>query len=115
MTSKRVPERGDIVWVEFDPVIGTEQPGRRPALVLTSREFHSRSRRSVVCPITRNVEHWPTKVTLPAGCKTKGMVLADQLRAVDRAGRGFRFIEKAPASVVKTVQAIVASLVLEVA
>jgi mRNA interferase MazF len=111
--NKRIFERGDIVWIDFDPVKGTEQAGRRPALVLTDGGYNSRYPRSIVCPITSNTAAWPTNVRLPATCKTKGCVLADQVRTVHRDGRGFRFIEKAPASVVKNVQAIVASLVLE--
>lgn len=71
---------GDVVWVDFDPVKGTEQGGTRPAIVLTSTEFHERSAKAIVCPITRNSAPWPTKVGLPAGMKTIGFVLADQIR-----------------------------------
>ena len=102
---------GDIVWVDFDPVRGTEQGGRRPAVVLTDRSFNSRDQRSIVCPITRNMTPWPTKVPLPEGMKTNGAVLADQIRSVHREGRGFRFIERAPGDVLEQVRAIVSELV----
>ena len=37
-----VPDRGDIIWTDFDPQAGREQAGRRPALVL-SRRFRRRA------------------------------------------------------------------------
>lgn len=107
MTSLR---DGDLVWVDFDPVIGTEQSGRRPAIVLTDQGYNELYPRSVVCPITRNATPWPTKVVLPAGMKTRGAVLADQPRTVHREGRGFRFIEHAPEEVLDQVRAIVGEL-----
>jgi mRNA interferase MazF len=52
-----VPERGDAVWISFDPQAGNEQAGRRPALVLSPAAYNRRvglgsSARS---PITRKV------------------------------------------------------------
>lgn len=34
------PERGDVVWINFDPQAGREQAGRRPALVLTPERYN---------------------------------------------------------------------------
>ncbi|MGA8294189.1 MAG: type II toxin-antitoxin system PemK/MazF family toxin [Rhodoplanes sp.] len=94
-----LPDAGDIAWVEFDPVRGTEQAGRRPALVLTPQVYHQRSTRALVCPITSNVRPWPFKIMLPEGLKTTGAVLVDQLRAIDRSERLFTIIERAPREV----------------
>ncbi len=33
--SHYVPERGDIVWINFTPQAGHEQAGKRPALVIS--------------------------------------------------------------------------------
>jgi mRNA interferase MazF len=101
---------GDIVWVDFDPVIGTEQAGRRPAIVITDRDYNELYPRSVVCPISRNPTPWPTKVLLPNGMKTQGGILADQPRTLHREGRGFRFIETAPDEVLDDVRRIVGEL-----
>lgn len=103
-------QAGDIVWADFEPVRGHEQGGVRPAIVLTSGEFHENSTKAIVCPITRNPVPWPTKVGLPEGMETKGFVLADQIRTLHRASRGFRFIERAPAEVLADVRAIVGEL-----
>ena len=94
-----LPDAGDIAWVEFDPVRGTEQAGRRPALVLTPQAYHQRSTRALVCPITSNIRPWPFKIMLPEGLKTTGAVLVDQLRAIDRSERLFTIIERAPREV----------------
>ena len=32
-----IPKRGDIVWLEFNPQIGHEQSGFRPALIITRK------------------------------------------------------------------------------
>jgi mRNA interferase MazF len=101
---------GDIVWTDLDPVFGTEQGGRRPAIVLTDEAFNIRDQRSVICPITRNVTPWPTKVMLPERMKTRGAILVDQIRSVHRELRHFRFIETAPDEVLADVRRIVGEL-----
>lgn len=102
---------GDIVWVDFDPVRGSEQGGVRPAIILTSAAFHDKSAKAIVCPITSNPAPWPTKVALPAGLKTKGYVLADQVRTLHRSERGFRFVEETPSHVLEDIRAIVGQLI----
>lgn len=104
------PKAGDIGWIDLDSVRGTEQAGRRPAIILTDEAFNARDRRSIVCPITSNISPWPTKVLLPEGMKTRGAILADQPRTVHREGRGFRFIERAPDSVLEQTRAVLAAL-----
>lgn len=63
---------GSIVWVEFDPVMGSEQTGRRPALVLTDAIYHEIAGRVIVCPISSTGERWPFNVALVAGMETRG-------------------------------------------
>jgi len=106
-----VHDVGDIVWVEFDPVLGSEQAKRRPALVLTDESYHQRSPRAVVCPISSVPRTWPFNVSLPEGLKTKGAVLVDQVRTIHRTERMFRTIERAPMNVVTAVRANLAALV----
>lgn len=105
-----IPAAGDIVWVDLDPVRGTEQSGTRPALVVSSTNVHAFTNRSLICPITSNLGEWPTKVPLPVGLSTKGAVLADQIRSVDRSQRGFRHVEKVPDHVLARVREILREL-----
>jgi mRNA interferase MazF len=104
------PEVGDVAWVEFDPVIGTEQAGRRPALVLSDRTYHELSRRAVVCPISATARPWAFNVLLPDGMVTTGMVLVDQIRTIDRTQRMFKIIERAPDAVIADVRGRLAAL-----
>jgi mRNA interferase MazF len=103
-------EPGDIAWVELDPVKGSEQAGRRPALIVSSGVYNEASRRTVICPITRNIHPWPFNVLLPPGLETAGTVLVDQVRSIDRAERVFDFVERAPPEVLASVRGKLAAL-----
>jgi mRNA interferase MazF len=105
-----LPDRGALVWIDFTPQSGREQSGHRPALVLSPRIYHERSKRAVVCPITSNTRPWPWKVVLPNGLSVSGAVLVDQVRSIDRAARGLRLAGVAPQTVVAEVQAKLAAL-----
>lgn len=104
------PSAGDIVWVEFDPVLGTEQAGRRPALVLTGDAYHRVSTRAVVCPISSRRRDWPFDVPLPTGLKTVGWVLTDQVRTVHRPSRIVGAVERAPPGLLAEVRGRLAAL-----
>ena len=51
-------ERGQIVWVNFNPQKGHEQAGRRPALVISPSVYNAVSSCILVCPITTNITPW---------------------------------------------------------
>lgn len=102
-----VPDVGDIVWADLDPVLGTEQGSRRPVLVITSSDYNERSGRAVICPITSRGQ-WPFNIPLPDGLQTKGVVLVDQVRAVHRDSRLFQKIENAPSQLMDDVRAMLA-------
>ena len=106
------PDAGDIAWVELDPE-GREQAGRRPALVITRRIYHEQSKRALICPITSRVRAWPFHMPSHAslGMKTTGVVLADQVRAIDRSQRLFDIIERAPGEVLAEVRDKIAALI----
>ena len=105
-----LPERGALAWVVFTPQAGHEQAGHRPALVISPRAYHERSRLAVVCPITSNAQPWPWKVVLPDGLAVSGAILVDQVRSIDRAARRLSLAGEAPQAVVTEVQAKLAAL-----
>jgi mRNA interferase MazF len=105
-----LPERGALVWIDFTPQAGHEQRGHRPALVVSARLYHERSKLAVVCPITSNIQPWPWKVMLPHGLVAAGAVLVDQVRSIDRGARGLRIVGQAPQAVVADVQAKLVAL-----
>jgi mRNA interferase MazF len=105
-----LPERGALVWLGFTPQMGREEAGHRPAVVISPRLYHERSKLAVVCPITSNTQPWPWKVMLPDGLAVAGAVLVDQVRAIDRGARRLRLVGQAPEAVVAEVQAKLATL-----
>lgn len=100
MTTLRAPNRGDIVWVDFDPQAGHEQTGRRPALIVSPQSYNQRVGLVLLCPITNQCKGYPFEVPLPKGLKVAGVVLADQVKSMDWHARRAEFCCKAPAATV---------------
>ncbi len=86
MAAKYAPERGDIVWLTFDPQAGHEQAGRRPALVLSPKAYNAKTSLALICPITSQTKGYPFEVALSNGA-INGVILADQVRNLDWAAR----------------------------
>jgi mRNA interferase MazF len=105
-----LPAAGDIAWVELSPAMGSEQDGRRPALIVSDSAYHEISRRAVICPISRTERPWPFHVPLPEGLVTSGVVLVDQIRTIDRPSRMFDIVERVPVAVLANVRDRIAAL-----
>lgn len=100
-----VPERGDAIWLTFDPQAGHEQAGRRPAVVLSPSAYNGKTKLAIVCPITSQVKHYPFEVVLPEGLDVAGAVLSDQARSLDWHSRRATWICSLPKGVVDEVLA----------
>ena len=64
-------DRGDVVFLDFDPSLGHEQKGRRPALILTKKIFNEQLRVACVAPITGEALWLETAASLLL-CKEQG-------------------------------------------
>ena len=104
VASDYVLDRGDLVWLEFTPQAGHEQAGRRPALVLSPRNYNERSSLALFCPVTSKVSGYPFEVQLPPSGPIMGVVLADQLRSQDWRARHAKFVVRASPQIVSEVQ-----------
>lgn len=91
MNGQYQPERGDFIWLDFDPQAGTEQAGHRPALVLSPKDFNIGTGLAVVCPVTSTRTGSQFEVDLPRGVKLKGVILSHQFRTVDWIARNAKF------------------------
>ena len=89
-----IPDRGDIVWLDFAPQTGHEQHGKRLAVVLSPQSYNLKSRLALFCPITTKQKGYPFEVKIEAG-KINGVVLSDQVKSLDWLQRGAEFIVKA--------------------
>ena len=109
MVASYVPGAGDIVYLDFDPQVGRDQPKRRPALVLTDIRYNRASGMAVVCPLTSKVKPYPFTLPIKVG-EVEGAVLVDQLKSMDWEGRGAEFHSKAPAILIAKVRQYIAVL-----
>jgi len=81
--ARYVPDRGDAVWLAFEPHAGHEQSGRRPAVVISPRRYNGLSGLALLCPVTTQIKGYPFEVVLPPGLPIEGAVLSDQVRSLD--------------------------------
>jgi mRNA interferase MazF len=85
------PERGDLVWLEFNPQAGHEQKGHRPAVVLSPLEYNRKVGLALVCPLTTKEKGYPFEVQISGdGENRSSVILADQVRSVDWRARSAR-------------------------
>lgn len=98
-----IPNRGHIVWIDFDPQSGHEQAGRRPAFVVSPAAYNEKIGLALLCPITNQVKGYPFEVALPKGTGVSGVILADQIKSLDWKSRNAEFNCDAPYDVVNLV------------
>jgi mRNA interferase MazF/mRNA interferase ChpB len=108
--ARYVPDKGDIVLLDFDPSAGKEIIKRRPALVISRQSFNDHTGFSIVAPITNTVRDIALEIPLQETA-TKGVVLMYQLRSVDIASRDVSFVEKVPASIINKATEIAITVV----
>ena len=92
MVGRYVPDAGDVVWLQFDPQLGREQRGHRPALVISPASYNGKTSLMVFCPMTSHVKGYPFEVAID-GDQTS-VVLADQVKSLDWTQRQAEFKEK---------------------
>lgn len=104
--------RGEVWHVDLEPIRGHEQAGARYVLVVTDAPFN-RTSIPIVAPITSGGESARFRgfaVSLSgAGTRSSGIVLCNQLRALDLKARRGRFVERVPDFIMDDVLARVAT------
>ncbi len=112
MVASYIPDRGDIVWLNFSPQQGHEQAGRRPAIILSPKSYNQKSKLALACPITTKIKRYPFEVRIKAD-KIDGVVLADQVKNLDWTMRDMSFAERAPYEVLEHTQELIETLLRE--
>jgi len=90
---KYTPERGDIVWLNFNPGSGHEQQDKRPAVVISPKEYNEKVGLGLFCPITSKEKNYPFEVKID-NAGINGVVLSDQIKSFDWRTREIEFITK---------------------
>jgi mRNA interferase MazF len=94
------PDRGDLVYVNFNPQAGHEQTGNRPGIVLSPKAFNEATGFAAVCPITNTIRGWGYEVNLPDGLVFQGVILTDQVKSLDWQVRNLRVRGQVPEEIV---------------
>jgi len=72
-----------VVLVNLDPTIGSEIKKTRPCVVISPDEMNAHLQTIVVAPMTSASKPYPTRAEVMHN-KTKGWVVLDQIRTIDR-------------------------------
>ena len=86
---ERIIKRGDIYYAELNPVIGSEQGGTRPVLIISNDIGNKHSPTVIIAAITSRVH---TKAKLPThtavndfeGLDKDSIILLEQIRTIDK-------------------------------
>ncbi|TNE73442.1 endoribonuclease MazF [bacterium] len=103
MVTNYSPERGDCIWLNFNPQTGREQSGRRPALVLSPKAYNEKVGLCLVVPITSKRKGYPFENELDSVSEISGVILADQIRSLDWRVRQAQLIGKVSGSTIQAV------------
>jgi mRNA interferase MazF len=81
--------RGDVVLCDLNPVVGTEQAGVRPAVVLQIDRANAVSPHTIIAPFTTKIRRalLSSHVFVPAGVgglSQDSVVLCEQIRVIDK-------------------------------
>jgi mRNA-degrading endonuclease toxin of MazEF toxin-antitoxin module len=101
-----IPEKGDIVSLNFNPSSGKEIYKRRLAIVISRRLFNQHTGFAIVAPITSTIRNMDMEVILTSSLKTRGAILVHQIKSLDFQERKIKLIEKAPKSIIEQVTKI---------
>ena len=72
-----IPDRNEIVWLDFEPPRGREIGKYRPALVLSSRAYNEKTGLLICCPVSSNIRGAITEV--PVDNLDKPSIVASNL------------------------------------
>ncbi|CAH1696405.1 endoribonuclease toxin MazF [Hyphomicrobiales bacterium] len=98
-----VPDSGEIVWVNFDPQVGHEQAGHRPALVLSPARYNGLRGMMLCCPLTTKLKDYPFEVVISQN--PPSAILADQIKNLDWRARKAKRKGEVTAAVLAEVRA----------
>ena len=86
---ERIIKRGDVFYAELNPVVGSEQGGTRPVLIISNNTGNRHSPTVIIAAITSRVH---TKAKLPTHTSVKdfegldkdSIILLEQIRTIDK-------------------------------
>ena len=98
-------KRGEIWLVNLDPTVGSEIRQTRPCVVVSPAETHNHLRTVLVAPMTTAGREAPFRIEVTHGGRP-GLILLDQVHAVDKARLAKRLGAVAPETLTATLRAL---------
>ncbi len=81
-------KKGEIYQIFLDPVLGSEQAGRRPAVIISGNLANQHLNTVIVCPITSKLKNYRGNLILEPteknGLSKKSEVMPIQIRSVSK-------------------------------
>jgi mRNA interferase MazF len=111
MVKDYIPERGDLIWLHFTPQSGSEQSGRRPALVMSHKSYNAKVGMLIACPVTTKIKGYPFELPLSQDSSIDGVILSDQIKSLDWKSRKAEFICKTSDNLIANVLAKISMLI----
>jgi mRNA interferase MazF len=105
-------QRGSLIKVSFDPTLGHEQAGYRPALVMSNELIHTKLGFALCVPITSKQKGLLFEIEI-IGENIKGVALPHGARMLDLLQRDFTFIEMAKIESIEKAQTILVKIITE--
>lgn len=102
MVDDYVPDRADIVWLDFEPTKGKEIGKYRPALVLSSRAYQQQTGLMICCPVSTSIRGGLTEVAINSLDKPC-VVAASMVQTLSWRERKVKLAAKAEAHVLPAV------------
>lgn len=89
-----IPERNDIVWLDFEPTKGKEVGKYRPAFILSSRTYNQATGLIICCPISTSIRGGATEVKI-SNLAQPSVVAASLIQTLSWKERKIKLITKA--------------------
>ena len=104
-------KQGSVIKIDLNPVVGSEQSGYRPAVVVSNNFVISKTNIIYVCPITTRQGKTALNVLLDERTKTRGAVLCAHGKAVDLKKRQYTVTEELPKDKLEEVLDVIISII----
>lgn len=88
-----IPDRADIIWLDFEPKKGNEIGKYRPALILSSKLYNKKTGLLICCPISTSIRGHLTEVLIE-GLDQPSVVAASLIQTLDWRKKKAKFITK---------------------
>ena len=102
MNKQYIPERSDVIFLDFEPKKGKEIGKYRPALVLSSRDYNRKTGLLICCPISTSIRDHLNEVSID-GLKKPSVIATSIVQTVSWETRKAKFIQRASDEIFESV------------